>query len=139
MTVEFHYLLLATILATLSWIPYVVGFMLFNTPDGVKASFVEPADIRSFPPWIQRCYRGHQNLIEQFAPFAVAIICAHLLGVSTGITRAAAGAYFYLRLAHLVVMIVGFSRFPLRSIIFHAAWLCILLIVWQVFAMAGAA
>ena len=137
MSVELHYLLLTTILATLSWIPYVVGFMLFNTPDAIKASFVEPPDIRSFPAWIQRCYRSHQNLIEQFAPFAAAVICAHLLDVSTGITRVAAVAYFYLRLAHVLVMIAGFSRFPLRSMIFHAAWICILLIVWQVFANTG--
>lgn len=137
MTIELYYLMLTTILVTLSWLPYVIGFMLFNPPDAIKASFVEPPDIKFFPPWIQRCYRSHQNLIEQFPPFAAAVLAAHVLHISSDITRFAATAYFFLRISHALVMISGFSRFPLRSIIFHAAWACILLIIWQVLAQTG--
>ncbi|MEO0694160.1 MAG: MAPEG family protein [Pseudomonadota bacterium] len=132
MSVEMIYLTLTALLAASLWIPFIVGVNTQTVKD--MSDFTRPPDLSDLPPWIHRAWRAHLNLIEQFLPFAVIVLIAHLQGVSTGVTVWASVAFFWLRVAHAAGMITGFARFPLRPIIFTAGWLCILLIGWQVLA-----
>lgn len=135
MTTELTYLLLTALLAASLWIPFIVG--VNATPAREVADFHRPPDIRQMPAWVHRAYRAHQNLLEQMMPFAVIVLVAHVLGVSTTATVWSSVAFFWLRIAHAVGMITGAAQFPARPIIFTAGWICIVVIGWQVFLHAG--
>ncbi len=134
MTTEILYLTLTALLAGSLWIPYIVG--VNATPAKELADFHRPPDIRQMPAWVHRAYRAHQNLLEQLMPFAVVLLVAHVLGISTVWTVGAAMAFFWLRVAHAVGMISGMAGFPVRPIIFTAGWVCIVIVAVQVFLTA---
>ena len=66
--------------------------------------------------------------MEQYPPFAAAVILAHLAGVSTVATVWAAGLFLALRLVQAAWMILDVPQIPVRPILFTAAWICILVI-----------
>lgn len=132
MSVELIYLTLTALLAASLWIPFIIGVNTQTVKD--MSDFTRPPDLSDLPPWIHRAWRAHLNLIEQFLPFAVIVLIAHLQGVSTGVTVWASVAFFWIRMAHAAGMITGVARFPVRPVIFTAGWVCILLIGWQVLA-----
>jgi uncharacterized MAPEG superfamily protein len=136
MTTEIFWLLLTCVLATSLWIPYIIGV---NTSqfEGQETSFERPPDHRNMPAWVHRAHRAHLNLLEQFLPFAVIVLIAHELKVSTTVTQWCALLFFWLRVAHAVGMITGTARMPVRPLLFTAGWLVTLVYVWQVFARAG--
>lgn len=130
MTTELFYLALTALLAASLWIPYIVGVSMH--PVDPMADFVRPPDLRQFPPWVHRAHRAHLNLIETALPFAALVLVAHSAGVSTGVTVAAAIAFFWLRVAHAVGMVTGLARFPVRPMLFTASWLCSLAIFAEI-------
>jgi uncharacterized MAPEG superfamily protein len=88
------------------------------------------------PAWVQRSYRAHLNLLEQFVPFAVMVLIAHMLEVSTPVTRWCVILFFWLRVAHAIGMISGIARLPLRPMIYVAGWIVTLTVAWSVWAHA---
>lgn len=130
MSTELFYLTLVALLAASMWIPYIVGV---NMPaNKAYSNFEMPPDLRQMQPWVQRANRAHLNLIEQAAPFAVLVLLAAHLGVSTPATALAAACFFWLRVAHAVGMISGLARLPLRPLIFTGGWVCCLVIGWAI-------
>ena len=121
-------------LAASLWIPYIVGVNVQTQVD--TTDFTRPPDLSALPAWVHRAHRAHLNLIEQMLPFAVIVLVAHSLGISTPVTVAASIAFFWLRVVHAAGMISGLARFPIRPILFTASWLCILAIAWQVLTAA---
>jgi uncharacterized MAPEG superfamily protein len=139
MTTELFWLLMTAALATSLWIPYVVGV---NTTayegyeEATEDFFVRPPDPRRMLPWVHRSLRAHQNLLEQFLPFAATVIIAHLAKVSTPVTVWCTIIFFWLRVAHAFGMISGWARMPVRPIVFTAGWIVTLVMVWQVLAIS---
>jgi uncharacterized MAPEG superfamily protein len=133
MTTELFWLLMTALLAASLWIPYIVGV---NTSifEGQAESFSRPPDHRHMPAWVHRAHRAHLNLLEQFLPFAVIVLFAHQLKVSTMVTQWAVIIFFWLRLAHAVGMISGKARMPVRPLLFTAGWVIMLVMGWQVLA-----
>lgn len=136
MTTELFCLMLMTVLAASLWIPFIIGVNMLPKVAGAPNSFVVPPNPRSMPPWIARSYRAHQNLLEQFVPFAVVVIVGSLIGVSNGITQWAAIAFVVLRVAHAIGMITAWMRFPVRPVVFTAGYVAVLVLAWQMFADA---
>jgi uncharacterized MAPEG superfamily protein len=134
LTTELYYLTLTSLWLSALWIPYIVGVSKYDSQN-IKANFISPPDPGRLPAWVKRTNRAHLNLVEQFAPFAALVLIAHILGVSNAWTVWAAIAFFWLRVAHSAVMWSGFAAFPLRSVIFTGAWICILILGWQVLAI----
>ena len=129
MTTELFYLTLTAILAASLWVPYIVGV---NTTPVPALGENRPHDPSTLTPWVHRAFRAHLNLLEQFLPFAVVVLVAHLAGVSNSVTAVAAAAFFYLRLLHAVWMIAGLPVLPARPLIFSAGWICVLAIALAV-------
>lgn len=125
MTAELTVLTLTAILAASLWIPYIVGV---NTTAVPATSGNRPHDPSVMVPWVHRAFRAHLNLLEQFLPFAVVVLVAHLAAVSNAVTVWASVAFLGLRLVHAVWMIAGLPVLPARPLIFTAGWLCILAI-----------
>lgn len=130
MTTELFYLVLTAILAASLWIPFIVG--VTNQTAVPANDFTRPPDLTQMPAWVHRAHRAHLNMIEQMLPFAVLVLLAHALGVSTTWTAAAAAVFFWSRVAHAVGMITGLATFPIRPIIFTVAWAAILVIAVQI-------
>ncbi len=135
MTTELFWLLLTAVLAASLWMPYIVGTTTTEF-EGKDDQFIRPPDHKKMQPWVQRSYRAHLNLLEQFLPFAVIVITAHLLKVSTPITVWGTFLFFWLRVVHAVGMISGLARLPVRPLLYTAGWLVTLAIAWQILAYA---
>ncbi|MEL6201279.1 MAG: MAPEG family protein [Pseudomonadota bacterium] len=132
MTTELFYLTLTSLLLASLWVPYIIGVNMNATQETVD--FTQPPDKSGLPKWVRRADRAHINLVEQYAPYAVLIVLLHIQGVSNSWTVGVAMAFFYLRVAHAIGMITAVARFPARPIIFTGAWLCIVVLGWQLIA-----
>ncbi len=125
MTTELTVLTLTALLAASLWVPYIVG--VNSTPVPTLAEN-RPHDPGTLTPWVHRAFRAHLNLLEQFLPFAVVVIVAHLAEVSNAVTVWASVIFLALRLVHAVWMISGLPVLPVRPLIFTGGWLSILTI-----------
>jgi uncharacterized MAPEG superfamily protein len=131
MTVELRWLTYTALLVGSLWIPFVVGVNTTTFP-GKAQQFIRPPDQAQMKPWVHRSFRAHQNLLEQFVPFAVVVLVAAIAHVSTQTTVACSIIFFWLRVAHAIGMISGITRFPLRPMIYVAGWIVMLVFAWQV-------
>jgi uncharacterized MAPEG superfamily protein len=137
MTSELFWLMMTAILAASLWIPYVVGINSAPKPaPDAPNTFVVPPDPLKERPWVARSYRAHQNLLEQFGPFAVIVLIGFVLKVSTPVTVWCSAVFFWLRVAHAVGMITAWARLPWRPLIFTAGWVVTMVYAWSVFANA---
>ena len=82
--------------------------------------------------WAGRAARAHRNMLENLVLFAILVFAARLVNVSNAMTLLGAQLFFWGRLAHAIIYIVGIPW--LRT----AAWLVsvigLLLIFWQLVA-----
>lgn len=139
MTPELLALGLIAIFAATMWLPFIIGVNTAKpgSPAGLRSrDFSRPADPGIHRPWVHRAYRAHLNLLEQAMPFAILVLLAHMLDVSSVATMVAAWAFVALRLAHAVGMISGLTGFPARPVIFTAGWLCCVVLFVEVLRLA---
>ncbi len=120
MSVELKYLALTALLTAALWIPYIVAQVVTN---GFLSgeNYVDPTP-RPVPLWGQRANRAQLNAVESFAPFAALVLIAHIAGKETAMTAFWAMAFFWLRLAHAAVYLLGvpFIRTPVFTLGFVA-------------------
>ncbi len=116
---------MTALLAASMWMPFIIGVNAVGMP---MPSENRPPDVSQAPPWVHRAWRAHLNLLEQFLPFAVIVLIAHLAGVSTPVTATAAMAFFAIRVVHAVWMISGLPVLPVRPILFTLGWIAICVI-----------
>lgn len=114
MTTELTYLAWTALLTAALWIPYVVSQVAVNGPLQ-PVNYVDP-DPRPLPAWGKRANRVHINAVEAFAPFAALVLVAHVAGKENGMTAFWAASYFWIRLAHAVIYLIGVPY--LRTILF---------------------
>lgn len=136
MTPELKWLMYTALLAGSLWIPFIVGVNITDF-SGKEQLFVRPPDASQMKPWVHRSLRAHQNLLEQFVPFAIVVLIGAISRVSTSITVACSIIFFSLRVAHAIGMISGLARLPLRPMIYLAGWIVTLVFAWQVMLKAS--
>jgi len=119
MTVELHWLTLTVLLTALLWVPHFLDRVLVRGLWGaIQGTTPEVGQPHS--PWAQRALRAHQNATENLAVFAPLVLIAHLLHISTEVTRAAVLVYFFARIFHFIVYSAGV---PLgRTLTFTIGW-----------------
>jgi uncharacterized MAPEG superfamily protein len=81
------------------------------------------------PPWGKRADRTYINAVETFAPFAALVIAVLLAGKADTRTAFWAMAFFWLRLAHAVVYLLGIPY--LRTLIFKLGYVAIVGLFWE--------
>ena len=121
MKTELLYLLLTAILTGVLWIPVVIGYAVSRGP--LTPATYKVASTTPLPAWVNRANRAHLNAVENLAPFAVVVLIAHIMGVSSATTVTCAAVYFYARLVHAVIHISGFGLFMVRTVAFTLAWI----------------
>ena len=130
MTTELFYLTLTALLTGVLWIPAVLGQVASRgvlTAEGYRSAPTSP-----LKDWARRADRAHINAVENFAIFAAVVIVAHLIGLSTGLTRGAAAVYFFARLGHAIAHISGTGILMIRTVLFSVSWLAFVVIAFEV-------
>ncbi len=119
MTTELYWLTLTVLMTALFWVPYVLDRLAVRGVWGA-VSDRKPETGSPHSLWAQRAIKAHQNAVENLAVFVPAVLTAHVLGISTPATRAAAAVYFFARLAHFLVYTAGAPL--LRTLTFAVGW-----------------
>jgi uncharacterized MAPEG superfamily protein len=128
MSTDLKYLALTGILTASLWIPYITCQVMTNgnlTPQ----NYLDPTP-RPVPLWGMRANRAYVNAVESFAPFAALVIVAHLAGKANATTAFLATSFFWLRLAHAVVYLLGIPY--LRTVIYTLGFVAVIGIFWEV-------
>jgi len=121
MSPDLKYLALTAILTASLWIPYVISQVMTNGPLKPK-NYTDPAP-RALPSWGRRADRTYINAVENLAPFAALVIVIHLAGKANAATAFWAMSFFWLRLAHAVVYLLGIPY--LRTVIFTLGYVAV--------------
>ena len=124
MSTDLKYLALTAILTASLWIPYVVAQVKTNGPLQPE-NYIDPTP-RPLPEWGKRANRTYVNAVETFAPFAALVIVAHLAGKANAMTAFWATCYFWLRLAHAAVFLLGLP------LVFTLGYIAVAGIFWEV-------
>jgi uncharacterized MAPEG superfamily protein len=128
MSTDLKYLAFTAILTASLWIPYIACQVMTNgnlTPQ----NYLDPTP-RPVPFWGMRANRAYVNAVESFAPFAALVIVVHLAGKANATTAFLATSFFWLRLAHAVVYLLGIPY--LRTVIFTLGYVAVIGIFWEV-------
>ena len=127
MSTDLKYLAFTAILTASLWIPYVVAQVSTNGPLKPE-NYIDPTQ-RPLPDWGKRADRTYINAVETFAPFAALVIAVQLAGKANAMTAFWATAFFWLRLAHAVVYLLGIPY--LRTLIFTLGYVAVIGIFWE--------
>jgi uncharacterized MAPEG superfamily protein len=127
MTTELRYLAYTAILTASLWLPYVVAQSMTN---GVlkPGNYKDPTP-RPLPPWGKRADRTYVNAVETFGPFAAVVVIAHLAGKTSSMTAFWAMSYFWIRVTHAVVYLLGIPY--IRTIAFTLGYVAVAGIFYQ--------
>jgi uncharacterized MAPEG superfamily protein len=83
------------------------------------------------PPWAQRLYFAHTNAVENLVIFATLVLILHAIHHSTASTVLACAVFFWARLAHAVIYMLGVL--VLRTLAFTVGFLAQVALVLAVF------
>jgi uncharacterized MAPEG superfamily protein len=128
MSTDLKYLAFTAILTASLWIPYVVAQVTTNGPLKPQ-NYIDPSP-RPLPPWGKRADRTYLNAVENIAPFAALVIVAHLAGKANAMTAFWATCFFWIRLAHAIVYLLGIPL--VRTILFTLGYVAVLGIFWEI-------
>ena len=98
-------------------LPYALGkYAKFGVPSDNR---YPREDYDIFPPRNRRAYAAHQNALESFPFFAVAVVIALTMGAPVYAVNMLAVLYILLRIAHAALYI--FNKPLARSLVFATA------------------
>ena len=127
MSPDLKYLAYTAMLTAALWIPYVVCQVAANgflTPP----NYLDPTP-RPVPLWGKRADRTYLNAVEVFAPFAALVIVAHLSGKANAMTAFWAACFFWLRVVHAIVYLLGIPY--VRTLVFTLGFVSVAGIFWE--------
>lgn len=129
MTREVLWLTLTVILTGILWIPYILDRIMVR---GVIGAMANPSrNDKPQSPWAQRLYFAHSNAVENLVVFAALVLILDTQGHSTMSTTIACAVYFWARLAHVIVYVLGIP--VLRTLAFTVGFLAQAVLALAVF------
>jgi len=130
---DLHWMAAAIGVTALFWLPYVLNRM---AQKGIIGAMGNPSESDPAPSgWALRSKAAHTNAIENLVLFAPLVLAAHQLGVSSGTTLLLAKVFFFARLAHYIVYVLGIP--VVRTLTFAAGWAATLGVAAVVFGLGG--
>jgi uncharacterized MAPEG superfamily protein len=79
--------------------------------------------------WGGRAQRAHRNMLESLVLFAILVLTAKAAGISNGMTLLGAQLFFWGRVAHGVIYLIGIPW--LRTAAWAVSIIGLILIFWQ--------
>jgi uncharacterized MAPEG superfamily protein len=129
MTRELFWLTATVILTMLMWAPYIVDRIMVRGMMGAMANPSRKDKAQS--AWAMRLYFAHTNAVENLIIFAPLVLILDSMGHATESTAIACAVYFWARLAHAVVYVLGVP--VLRTLAFAAGFAAQVALVFAVF------
>jgi uncharacterized MAPEG superfamily protein len=129
MSSELYWLTLTAAMTALLWAPYILDRIAVRGLMGAMAN-PSPSDAPQ-STWAQRMMAAHTNAVENLAVFAALVLVADALNISNANTALACAAYFWARLAHVVVYTLGIP--VLRTLAFAVGWIAQMVLVLAIF------
>jgi uncharacterized MAPEG superfamily protein len=123
------WLTLTIILTGIMWIPYILDRIIKR---GLMGAMANPS--RNDKPqseWAQRLYFAHTNAVENLIVFAPLVLILDSQGIATESTAIACAVYFWARLAHVIVYVLGIP--VLRTLAFAVGFAAQVMLVLAVF------
>jgi uncharacterized MAPEG superfamily protein len=74
--------------------------------------------------WGARAVAAHQNGFETFAPFAAAVLVAHVTGAAAGAVNLLAVVFVVSRVVYMILYIADLA--PARSLVWSVGWIATL-------------
>ena len=105
MTTDLLYLTWSAVLCVALTVPVLIGRI--QVEGGLSWAFGNRDRALGVRSWVHRAERAHANLVENLAPFAALVLVAHVSGEASELTAAGAATFFYARLAHPIVYMLG--------------------------------
>jgi uncharacterized MAPEG superfamily protein len=124
---ELAYLVWATVLTGVLWIPYILDRIMVR---GMADAVGYPDNPKPQSPWAQRLMKAHSNAVENLVLFAALILTAQALGLSSPAIGTAAAVYFWARLVH--ALSYTFAVPWVRTLSFAVAWFALAAIAVQI-------
>lgn len=121
MSTEMQYLAWTALLTAALWIPYAVAQVATNGP--LKSENFRDPTPRPLPLWGQRAGRVQANAVESFAPYAALVLIVQVTGKADAMTAFWAGLFFWARLAHVVVYLLGLPH--VRTLVFVTGFVAV--------------
>ena len=129
MSRELMWLTLTVILTGLLWVPYILDRVMVR---GLMGAMANPSrSDKPQSPWAQRLYFAHSNAVENLVIFAALVLILDDIGHSTESTAIACAIYFWARLAHAIVYLLGIP--VLRTLAFTVGFLAQAALVLAIF------
>ena len=129
MSTELTLLVWSAVLCVALALPYTFGVAIEH---GVGAATGNREDLPELTGWIGRARRAHANMVENLIPFAAIVLTAQIAGKNGALTVLGAQLFFWFRVAHAVIYIVGIPY--LRTLAWLASVVGMALIVSAFFA-----
>ncbi len=128
-----YWLVLTALATALMWVPYILNsFAVRGIMDTMANPSAESAPLAS---WANRAKAAHYNAIENLAVIAALVLAAHAGGVAAGPLATAAMVYFFARVAHYIVYLLGIP--VARTLCFLVGFGCQIAIALQVLNHLG--
>jgi uncharacterized MAPEG superfamily protein len=116
---ELKWLMLTVILTGLLWIPYVLDRIIAR---GLVGAMANPSPgLPAQAAWAERLKAAHYNNVENLVIFAALVLTLNALHISTWATVAACAAFFWARLAYVIIYTLGLP--VLRTLAFTVGFL----------------
>lgn len=129
MTTDLTMLAYSAIFCVLLAFPYTLGMI---AADGLAKAAGNREGMGEAPGWRGRARRAHLNMVENLVPFAALVLVVHLAQKASPMTAHGAELFFYARVAHAVVYILGVPY--LRTLAWFASLAGIAMVAGALFA-----
>ena len=131
LTPELFWLTLTVILTGLLWVPYVLNRFVVR---GLFGTLDNPSrDAKPHAPWANRLMFAHDNAVENLIVFAPLVLILSEIDYSTKWTVYACAAYFWARLAHVIIYTMGIP--VLRTLAFTVGFLAQAVLALAIFKL----
>ena len=128
MKTELFYLALTAFFTGLLWVPYVLDRFMVR---GINDTVGYPDNPKPQSLWAQRLMKAHANAVENLVVFATLVLVASALGISGSSLAMAAMLYFWARVAHAIVYVLGVPW--LRTLAFTAGFIAQMWVAVMIF------
>ena len=127
MKTELWYLVCVTVFTGLLWIPYILDRIATR---GLFDAVGYPDTPKPQSAWARRLMKAHANGIENLVVFAVLVLAAVALGISTPVIATASIVYFWARVVHALAY--TFAIPWIRTLAFTVGFFAQAVIAWQI-------
>jgi uncharacterized MAPEG superfamily protein len=131
LTPELFWLTLTVILTGLLWVPYILNRCMVRGLGGAMGNPTPGA--KPHAPWATRLMFAHDNAVENLVIFAPLVLILAQIDYSTKWTVWACAAYFWSRLAHLIVYTLGLPVF--RTLAFTVGFIAQAVLALAIFRL----